>query len=88
MTVAGLGSVPLGVAVPVVVCVGVLGLPVCLVSSGRGLAWRTAAVVWWVTGLGGCVAGWRVRRVVLCGTQGSLGVVGAAGVGASTLLGR
>ena len=87
MTVAGLGSVPLGVAVPVGVCVGVLQLPVCLVSSGRGLAWRPAAVVGWVTGLGGGAAGLRVRCVVLCGAQGSWGAVGAAGVGATTLVG-
>ena len=85
--VAGLGSVPLGVVVPVVVCVGVLRRPVCLVTSGRGLAWRPAAVVCWVTGLGGGVAGRGVRRVVLCGTQGSWGAVGAAGVGAKTLVG-
>ena len=58
MTVAGLGSVPLGVAVPVGVCVGVLRLPVRLVSSGRGLAWRPAAVIGWVMGLGGGAAGW------------------------------
>ena len=63
--VAGLGLVPLGVAVPVVVCIGVLGLPVRLVTSGRGLAWRPAAVVCWVTRLGGGAAGWGVRRVVL-----------------------
>ena len=88
MTVAGLGSVPLGVAVPVVVCVGVLRLPVCLVSSGRGLAWRPAAVVCWVRGLGGGAAGWGVRRVVLCSAQGSWGAVNAAGVGAPTLVGR
>ena len=87
MTVAGLGTVPSGVVVPVVVCVGVLRLPVCLVNSGRGLAWRPAAVVCWVTGLGGGAAGRRVRRVVLCGVQGSWGAVGAAGVGAPTLLG-
>ena len=86
MTVARLDSVPLGVAVPVGVCVGVLRLPVCLVSSGRGLAWRRAAVVGWVTGLGGGAAGWGVRRVVLCGAQGSWGAVGAAGVGAPTLV--
>ena len=87
MTVAGLGSVPLGVAVPVVVCVGVLRLPVCLVSFGPGLAWRPAAVVRWVTGLGGGAAGWGVWRVVLCGSQGSWGAVGAASVGAPTLVG-
>ena len=87
LTVAGLGSVPLGVAVPVVVCVGVLQLPLCLVSSGRGLAWHPEAVAGWVTGLGGGAAGWGVRRVVLCGAQGSWGAVGAAGVGAPTLVG-
>ena len=86
MTVAGLGSVPLGVAVPVVVCLGVLRLPVRLVFFGLGLAWRPGAVVCWVTGLGGGAAGWGVRRVVLCGAQGSWGAVGAAGVGAPTLL--
>ena len=87
MTVAGLGSVLLGVAVPVVVCVGVLLLLVGLVTSGRGLAWRPAAVVCWVTGLGGGAAGLGVRRVVLCGAQGSWGAVGAARVGALTLVG-
>ena len=59
--VACLGSVPLGVVVPVVVCVGVLWLPVRLVNSGRGLAWRPVAVVCWVTGLGGGAAGRGVR---------------------------
>ena len=78
---------PLGVAVPVGVCVGVLRLPVCLVSSWRGLAWRPAAVAGWVTELGGCAAGWGVRRVVLCGAQRSSGAVGAASVGAPTLVG-
>ena len=87
MTVAGLGSVSFGVAVAVGVCVGVLRLPVRLVFSGRGLVWRFAAVVGWVTGLGGGAAGWGVRRVVLCGAQGSWGAVGAAGVGAATLVG-
>ena len=87
MTVAGLGSVSLGVAVPVGVCVGVFRLLVPLVSSGRGLAWRPAAVVGWVTGLGGGAAGWGVRRVVLCGAQGSWGAVRAASVGAPTLVG-
>ena len=87
MTVAGLGSVPLGVAVPAGVCVGVIWLPVCWVSSRRGLAWRPAAVVGWVTGLGGGAAGWGVRRVVLCCAQGSWGAVGAADVSAPTLVG-
>ena len=85
--VAGLGSVPLGVVVPVVVCVGVLGRPVCLVTSARGLAWRPVVVVCLVTGLGGGAAGRGVGRVVLCGAQGSWGAVGAAGVGAPTLVG-
>ena len=58
-----------------------------LVTSGRGLAWRPAAVVCWVTGLGGGAAGRGVRRVLLCGAQGSWGAVGAAGVGALTLVG-
>ena len=75
MTVAGLGSVPLGVVVPVVVCVGVLR------RSGRGLAWRPVVVVCWVTGLGCGAAGRGVRRVVLCGAQGSCGAVNATGVG-------
>ena len=87
VTFAGLGSLPLGVAVPFVLCVGVLQLPACLVSSGWGLAWRPAAVVCSVTGLGGGAAGWGVRSVMLCGTQGSRGAVGAAGVGAATLVG-
>ena len=86
-TVAGLGSVPLGVVVPVVMCVGVLRRPVRLVTSGRGLAWRPVVVVCWVTGLGGGAAGRGVRRVMLCGAQGSWGAVGAAGVGAPTLVG-
>ena len=70
LMVAGLGSVPFGVVVPLVVCVGVLWLLVLLVNSGRGLAWCPAAVVCWVTGLGGSAAGRGVRRVVLCGVQG------------------
>ena len=86
-TVAGLGSVPFGVVVPVVVCVGVLRRPVCLVTFGRGLAWRPVVVVCCVTGLDGGAAGLGVRRVVLCGGQGSWGAVGAAGVGAPTLVG-
>ena len=85
--VAGLDSVPLGVVVPVVVCVGVLWRPVRLVPSGRSLAWRPVVVVCWVTGLGGGTAGRGVRRVVLCGAQGSWGAVGAAPVGAPTLVG-
>ena len=87
MTVAGLGSVSLGLAVPVVVCVGVLRLPVRLLSSGRGLVWRPAAFAGWLTGLGGGAAGRGVRRVVLCGAQGSWAAVDAAGVGAPTLVG-
>ena len=86
-SVAGLGSVPLGVMVPVVMCVGFHRRPVRLVTSGQGLAWRPVVVVCWVTGLGGGAAGWGVRRVVLCGAQGSWGAVGAAGVGAPTLVG-
>ena len=86
-TVADLGSVPLGVVVPVVVCVGVLRRLVCLVTSGRGLAWRPVVVVCWVTGLGGGAAGQGVRRVVLFGAQGSWGAVGAAGDFALTLVG-
>ena len=77
----------LGVVVPVVLCVGVLRRPVRLETSGRGLAWRPAAVDCWVTGLGGGTAGRGVRRVVLCGAQGSWGAVNAAGVGAQTLVG-
>ena len=56
-------------------------------ASGRGLAWRPAAVVCWEAGLGGGTAGQGVRRVVLCGVQGSWGAVGAAGVRALTLVG-
>ena len=78
---------PLGVVVPAVVCVGVLRRPVRFVTSGRGLAWRPVVMVCWVTGLGGGVAGQGVRHVVLCGAQGSLGAVGAAAVGAPTLVG-
>ena len=84
---AGLGWVPLGVAVPVGLRVGALPLPVRLVSSGRGLAWRPAAVAGWLAGLGGCAAGWGVRRVVLCGAQGSWDAPGAASAGAPTLVG-
>ena len=58
-----------------------------LVISWRGLAWRPAAVACWVTGLGCGAAGGGIRRVVLCGAQGSWGAVGAAGVGALTLVG-
>ena len=84
---AGLGSAPLGVAVPIGVRVGVHRLRVCLVFSGRGSAWRPAAVAGWVVGLGGGAAGRGVRRVVLCSGQGSRGASGAAGVGASMLAG-
>ena len=49
--------------------------------------WRPVVVVCWVTGLRGGAAGRGVRRVVLCGAQGSWGAVGAAGVGAPTLVG-
>ena len=90
MTVAGLGLVSLGVAVPVGVCVSVLRLPVRLVSSGQGLVWCPAVVPgWagWAAGLGGGAAGWGVRRVVLCGALGSWGAVGAASVGAPALAG-
>ena len=87
MTVAGLGSVSLGGAVPVGVCGGVLRLPVRVVSSRRGLVWRPAAGAARATGLGGGAAGWGVRRVVLRGALGSWGAVGAAGVGALTLVG-
>ena len=87
MTVAVLGSVSLGVAVPVGVCVGVLWLPVRLVSSRRGLVWRPGAPAAWATGFGGGAAGWGVRRVVLCGALGPCGAVGAASVGALTLVG-
>ena len=54
----------------------------CDFRAGPGVA-----VVTWVTGLGGGAAGRGVRRVVLCGAQGSWGAVGAAGVGAPTLVG-
>ena len=84
---SGPGFGAFGLVVPVVVCVGVLRRPVCLVTSGRALAWRPVVVVCWVTGLGGGAAGRGVRRVVLCGAQGSWGAVGAAGVGAPTLVG-
>ena len=87
LTVAGLGAVLSGVAVPAGVCVGVLRLPVRWVSSRRGLAWHPAAVGGWVMGLGGGAAGWGVGRVVLRGAQGCLGAVCAAGVGAPTLVG-
>ena len=83
----GLGFGAVGVAMPVGVRVGVLRLPVRLVSAGRGLAWRPAAVAVWVTGLGGGAAGWGIRNVVLCGALGSWVAVGAAAVGAATLVG-
>ena len=86
-TVSGPGLAPLGVVVLVVVCVGFLRRPVCLVTSGRGLAWGPVVVLCWITGLDGGAAGRGVRRVVLCGAQGSWGVVGVAGVGAPTLVG-
>ena len=44
-------------------------------------------VVCWVTGLDGGAAGRGVRRVVLCGAQGSWGAVGVASVGVPTLVG-
>ena len=88
MTIAGLSPVSLGVAVPVGVCVGVLRFSVCLVSSGRRLVRPYAAVAGWATGLGGSAAGSGVRRVVLCGAQGSWCAVDAARVGAPTLVGR
>ena len=66
---SGPGFGAFGRSVPVVVCVGVLRRPVCLVTSGRGLAWRPMVVVCWVTGLGGGAAGRGVRRVVLCGAR-------------------
>ena len=72
---------------PVGVCVGVDRLPVCLVSSGRGLARRPAALAGWVSGLGGGIAGLGVRLVVLCGAQGPWGAVGASAVGATLLVG-
>ena len=84
---SGPGFGAFGVVVPVVVCVGVLRRPIRLVTSGRGLAWRPVEVVSWVTGLGGGAAGRGVRRVVLCGAKGSWGAVGAASVGAPTLVG-
>ena len=86
-TVAGLGSASLDVVVLVVLCVGFLRRPVRLVTSGRGLAWRPVVVVCWVAGLDGGAAGRGVRRVVLCGAQGSWGAVGVARVGAPTLVG-
>ena len=46
-TVSGPGSAPLGVVVLVVVCVGFLRRPVCLVTPGRGLAWRPVVVLCW-----------------------------------------
>ena len=80
---------PLGIAVPVGVHagVGIPRLPVCLVSPGRGLAWRPAASAAWVTGSGGGAAGLGVGRVVLCGAQGSWCAVAAAGVSAPTFVG-
>ena len=87
LTVSGLGSAPLGVVVLVVVCVGFLRRPVRLVTSGRGLAWHPVVVVCWVTGLDSGAAGRGVRRVVLCGAQGSWGAVGVAGVACGVVRG-
>ena len=56
-------------------------------SFGDFWAGPGVAVVWWVTGLGGGAAGRGVRRVVLCGAQGTWVAVRAAGVGAPTLVG-
>ena len=56
-------------------------------TSGRGLVWRPVVVVCWVTGLDGGANGRGVRRLVLCGAQGSWGAVGVAAVGAPTLVG-
>ena len=78
---------PLGVVVPVVVSVGVFQRPVRLVTSRQALASRPVVVACSKTGLGGGAAGQGVRRVVLCGAQGSWGAVGAGGVGAPTLVG-
>ena len=39
------------------------------------------------SGLGGCAAGGRVRRVMLCGARGFRGAAGATGVCASALVG-
>ena len=69
-TVSGPGSAPLGVVVLVVVCVGFLRRPVCLVTSGRGLAWRPVVVLCWITGLDGGAAGRGVRRAGLLGCCG------------------
>ena len=85
--VSGPGSAPLGVVVLVVMCVGFLRRPVCLVTSGRGLASRPVVLVCSVTGLDGGAAGRGVGRVLLCGAQGPWGAVGVAGVGAPTLVG-
>ena len=53
--------------------------------AGPGVASRGGGLLG--TGLGGGAAGRGVRRVVLCGAQGSWGAVGAAGVGAPTPVG-
>ena len=60
-----------------------------LASRLCGVFWAGlgVAVAGWVSGLGGGAACWGVRRVVLCGAQGSWGAVGAASVGAATLVG-
>ena len=78
---------PLGVVVPVVVCVW---RPSASGSfgdfwAGPGVAPRGGGLLG--NGLGGGAAGRVVRRVVLCGAQGSWGAVSAAGVGAPTLAG-
>ena len=61
--------------------------PLASGSFGDFWAGPGVAVVWWVTGLGGGAPGRGVRPVVLCGAQGSWGAVGAASVGAPTLVG-
>ena len=53
--------------------------------AGSGMAPRGGGLLG--NGLGGGAADRGVRRVVLCGAQGSWGAVGDAGVGAPTLVG-
>ena len=83
----GLGSAPLGIAVPVGVRVGARRLPARWVSSGRDSALRSAAVAGWVAWLAAGAAGRGDKRVVLCGARGSWGAVGAAVNCALTLAG-
>ena len=65
---AGWGSVRLGAAVSVKASVGVHRLAVCLASSGRGSALRSALLAGWAAGSDGPLQG-----VMLCESWGWVG---------------